>query len=224
MHHPLPTNALDDEANEALMKRYIHFQDESQAAFKQHRKELVKRVVNWRWATDQMASPEPYYKKLFRGGRWRKDGKQTDNDEGHGFDDQGRIVVIDAYHSLLFDYGDDFIEEGRFDHRKCAIYIRRYFYNGDGQLDRALTLRYNGGIETFYVWDGDRILRTSSRCWSAQDLLFKDETWSGKIRDQFIAENIYNYDEHGELDEILRVDPDNGGTIEVKYRRKKRGD
>lgn len=118
---PLP-NVLDDARYVVLMERYLHFHDGSQEAFKAHRDSLARRVSEWRWATEQMASPEPHYKKFFPGGKWRKKGKVDEQDEGHGFDAEGRLVVLDAYNSVLFDYREDLLEELFFEcHRRHSV-------------------------------------------------------------------------------------------------------
>jgi hypothetical protein len=175
-----------------------------------------------------MASPEPHYKKFFRGGRWKKEGTgKKEQDEKHGFDKQGRIRVIDAYHSLLFDYRDDHIEEIRFDHRNCAVYVKHYFFETNpDRFHRSLSLRSNGGIESHYQWSGDRIEKIEARGWTAEDLIFEDETWSGDIYSNDYYDYLFTYDPNdGEIREIKRVSPDpDSDWVEIEYRRKKKGE
>ena len=182
-------NLLDDKRYVVLMERLLHFQDDSQEAFNAFRDKLSPRVTEWRWATEQMASPEPHYKKFFRGGKWRKNGKVNKEDEGHGFDAEGRLVVLDAYHSVLFDYRDDLLEEVRFESLKSPVYVKHYFFDEEGKLQSCLWFRKDGGIESTYHWEGERIAKICARQWTPEDTLWKDERWSGKVS----SESYYDY-------------------------------
>ncbi len=216
-------NALPDAEHRALLDRYLHFQDPK--AFEQLRRALVPFVTQWRWASDEMALPAPHYKKFFVGGRWLKKDGDPVNDYHHGFDAEGRIRVIDAYHTILVDYRDDLTEEIRFDHRSCAIYVKHFFHDAHGRVTRSIVIRSDGGGDSKYEWEDDRLIRIVSWQWRFDELIFPDEPWNEKREDSFRYDYEFSYAADGEVEQIVLVYPNTDEKYsEVEYRRKKKGE
>src|SRR5687768_9975571 len=109
-----------------IRERFLELQDPEQ--YEQLREACEAAAVRWRPATDQMYSPEPFYKQRFRGGRWARDGETLSHPSEHGYDAADRIVMIREYYPLLFQHDDGLIEEvrGHYNESK-AIYVAHYY-------------------------------------------------------------------------------------------------
>ena len=214
--------ALPDAQHRLLRDRFLHFQ--SPEAYQQMRDKLLPLVTEWRWASDEMASPLPHYKKFFPGGRWLKKDGDPNDDYHHGFDAEGRIQIIDGYHCLLFDYRDGLIETIRFDHvEPRAIYVRHLFSDADGRVARAIVIRSDGGGDSSYQWEDGRLMRIVNWHWKFEELLLPNEPWKENRKDAFRTASEFSYSEDGEVEQILLTYPDSGYS-NVEYRRKKKGE
>ncbi len=227
MFETLPTHALYDDQHAYLSERYLwclESDHENPDSFFKLKEEVESGVVEVRAATDVMEDLAPHYKKLFPGGRWLKAGAPAPADAvRHGYDDQGRIVIIDGIQCILFRYGDHFAEKMVFGTYYRINVLMHFYYDEQGKLKRVLSFGGYSGVESVYEWAGDRVERVVKRCWKCEEYLFKDEPWSDVITHQEIQCLVFEYGLDNEVEQIRREYPNSSNQI-VEYRRHKKGD
>lgn len=122
--------------------------------YTQLKSELESNVVSWKWATDQMFSPEPFYfqEKRYKQGEWL-DNKPDDieNFYCYGVDLNNRIII--ERHGFYY-FGDK--------NREPVYYETFYQYNNLNQLVKSTYFLYdvktNPANQYFFEYENNKLI------------------------------------------------------------------
>jgi len=212
---------------EHLRERFLHFQHPD--AWAAARAQVESKVVLCRRASDQMEGREPHYKRHFPGGRWLKEGQ--DGGHPHGYDDCGRILIVDESptmpYKVLWLYSEALCEEVRVDGQGRAVLIVHHRTSDGGLLDWTIFQRADGGGESLYCWSGGRLASHQNRYHKHSDFRRKTTPWDGRFFEETYSLTTYEYGLDGEVDRISLDGLREGqlmGSPRILYQRKKKGE
>lgn len=197
-----------------LKERYLQLQKVDQA--EPVRTALTKKVVKWRSATQDMYSPEPFYRQRFRGGRWANSGEELPESVEHGLDEQGNVIVIRDYYPTYFRRDGEFIEVVRFHSQDPRAIILEHYYLENGRVARHLIAREESFGKTTFHWENEKLVRSVEQICHlkflrAADPLAMPLEWSD------YGQRTYDYDPDGELNRITLTGV--APQPEIEYRR-----
>jgi alkylated DNA repair dioxygenase AlkB len=201
-----------------IRERFLQLQKEDE--YRRLLGECEAAAVTWRAATDQMESAEPFYRQRFRGGRWAREGESLSHPSEHGYDVEGRIVIIREYYPVLFQYREELVEEVRGHYNQPqAIYVKQFYSRGD-RLAYGYWLTDEMLARIRYVWEGDRLARSEERIhrsgWlRTESPLHAPVEWSDYVT------RTYDYGPDGELDRITLTGLSDVPEIEYQRPRKR---
>lgn len=181
-------------------------------------KQAEATVAKWQEATGTMYSPEPWYSKRYPGGRWKREGENIPNAWAHGFDSDGRTIIMKCEGAtLLYKHEQNLIEELRvFDDFSLAG-ITQYEMVA-GQVVRSVTVHVTWIGLNDYTWENGRVVRSElhiAHDWMDMPEAVKKRTDISKYGDRF-----YSYTANGELECITLIVE--GAKPKIEYRKPKK--
>lgn len=215
---------FDDFQPELLYRNFVKYSSP------EGRDELAQqcraKVVEWRWASDDMAFAfrQPFVKERYRcDPKWLKEGAKLKPDsKRHGLDAEGLIHVVENMNSnagsdqtqisaKYVTYKDNLSEAVRY-LAPCSLQtVQRRIYDGP-RIIREHNFIYSNGSERHFEWRDERLHRILSMGWRHDSVGPASKQFSGFDANSH-TEQIFEYDELGRLDRIVERSLNHDGTI-----------
>lgn len=184
--------------------------------------DCTAQAVAWRWATESMAEETPFLHEQYGGPkpRWLADGKaDPERHMHHGFDAEGRLVLqrrsLGRATAWLHEAG-----------RRTGVDLQ--VHDGEAYIGTVTQFRHDGGllasqhishgdhgVDTRYEWQHGQLQRAVMSNWTRGR-----KTWR--------CQDVYRYDDTGQLDTITLEYLDDDGTpgpqTRLSYRRPRKGE
>lgn len=232
---------FDDFQPELLYRNFVKYSSP------EGRDELARRcrakVVEWRWASDDMAFAfqQPFVKERYRcDPKWLKEGAKLKSDcKRHGLDAEGLIHVVEDLTSnagldqaqisaKYVTYKDNQSEAVRY-LAPCSLQtVQRCIYDGP-RIIRQHNFIYSNGSERHFEWRDERLHRILSMGWRHDSVGPASKQFSGFDANSH-TEQIFEYDELGRLDRIVERSLNHDGTFykglspRINYERPKKNE
>lgn len=232
---------FDDFQPELLYRNFVKYSSP------EGRDELAQqcraKVVEWRWASDDMAFAfqQPFVKERYRcDPKWLKEGAKLKSDsKRHGLDAEGLIHVVEDLTSnagldqaqisaKYLSYQDNQIESVRYLTPGSLQLVQRRLYKGPRIL-REHNFGSRHGSEQQYEWQGQRLHRILSMGWRHDVVHSETKRFTG-LEQNSHSEQIFEYDELGRLVRIVERSLNRNGTIykglppRINYERPKKNE
>ncbi len=212
--------------SEAVVQRFDELS--SVAAYEELRRSLRGQCVSWKWATWPQHDLEPFFreKQKLPKGRWCKDeAADPRRHYRHGFDSEGRVLVIEESQcESFFVYSTSAQERVCFTTYRCKdglsvtelVCVDRLWTENSIPI-RTETLSSAGNGIREYLWEQGRLVL--ERC-THEDMEFDPGTVT-------YQEFTFEYNPLGRVRRITLEGKDSEGNVtgrEVVYQRKKKGE
>lgn len=230
---------FEDFHPELLFSQFVYYSPPNR------RDELARqcraKVVEWRWASDDMAFAlqQPFAKERYRHNpKWLKEGAKLKPDfRCHGLDAQGAIHVIEdvpshgqsdpkQINATYVTYGHEQVESMNYLTPGNLYMIRRLDYDGP-RIVHEHNFGSRHGSERHYEWEGSRLHRILSMGWRHDWVRADSKQFSGLDPNSHTEQN-FEYDELGRLDRIVERSLNKDGTLykglppRINYQRPKK--
>jgi len=186
--------------------------------------DCTAQAITWRWATESMGEPTPFLQEQYGGPkpRWLADDKaDPECHMHHGFDAAGRLVLQRQSRGRATAWlheadGCISVQMQVYQREPSVSTVTRYRYSPEGGLLASQHVSHgHKGFDTRYEWQGDQLQRAVTSNWADGQ-----QTW--------LCQDVYRYDEAGQLHTITLEYLDDDGTpsgqTRLSYRRPRKGE